>query len=357
MMTNSASRIVWIDWMKAASIMAVVLYHTNMLPEVTTLSYILCLPAFFFTAGMFADDSLSFGAYFRKKTVRLLIPYVCFGLLAWLAWLFVGRYYGADAETQSAWYEPLIGMLCGTSNSLHHNAPLWFLTCLISLEWLYFALSRCRLAIGWQIVVLSILAVIGIVLGKEHIILPWGIATAMIMLPVYWLGRFLAPILKVVATSIPMRIVCLILLIGLLGLGAAYMCNPEIKISHTQVGNPLLFYIGVLSSIAVWFALAQIFMRMRAYKLFAFIGSETLWILGLHMPFFGAVKGVTMLMHVPLSFYNTIVGSLTLWTATFTVLALGLIPVCRLALEWIDACRKRAYPGKEQSPTSQDRSR
>lgn len=357
MTTNSSGRIVWIDWMKAASIMAVVLYHTNMTPDVSTLSYLLCLPAFFFTAGMFADDKLSFGAYFRKKTVRLLIPYVAFGLLAWLAWLFVGRHYGADAEAQAAWYEPLVGMLWGTSNKLSHNAPLWFLTCLIVLEWLFFAISRSRLSVGWQVVMALILAVVGILLGKWQILLPWGISAAMIMLPIYCLGKFMAPILKQEADFIPLRIVCLMLLVGILGLGACYLYNPAIKISMAKVGNPLLFYVGVLSVIAVWFALAQLFVRLRMYRLFSFIGGETLWILGLHMPFFGAVKCVAMLMHVPLSFFNTIGGCLVLWLATFIVLALGLIPVCRLVPGWTAACRKRACPDKAQSPVSQTPSR
>ena len=142
-MTKSSSRIQWIDWMKGASIMAVVLYHTNIMPEVKTLA-LLCLPAFFLTAGMFADDQLSFIDYFRKKTLRLLVPYIAFGLLAWVAWLFIGRHYGADADAQVAWYQPLINMLYGTSDRMSHNAPLWFLTCLMVLEWLYFAVSRCR---------------------------------------------------------------------------------------------------------------------------------------------------------------------------------------------------------------------
>ena len=124
-----------------------------------------------------------------------------------------------------------------------------------------------------------------------------------------------------------------------------------------KVGNPLLFYVGVLSVIAVWFALAQVFVRLRMCRVFAFIGGETLWILGLHMPFFSAVKAAAMMMHVPLSFFNTTAGCLTLWGATFTVLALGLIPVCRLAPGWIAACRKRACPDKAQSPTSPDPSR
>lgn len=353
-MTTNSSRIVWVDWMKAAGIMMVVLYHTNIVPQVKELAYILCLPAFFFTAGMFADETLSFVNYARKKSLRLFVPYLVFGLLAWLAWLLVGRRYGADADNMIAWYEPLLGMLWGTSDRLFHNAPLWFLTCLISLEWLYFALSRCRLSIWWQLLVLAVIAAIGVVLGKYGVVLPWGIVAAMIMLPIYWLGSVLAPALKQNASSLSMGAVVATLFVGLIGVAAAWLYNPDIKISVGRVGNPVLFYEGVIGVVAFWFALAQICTRLRLTALFAFIGTETLWILGLHMPFFGLVKGVAMLLHVPLAFFDTTLGCLTLWLATFSVLALCLIPVCRRALGWIGACRKRVFLDKAQSPTSQN---
>ena len=317
---TDTKRITWVDTMKAFSMLAVVLYHTNIVPEVKTMAYILCLPAFFFCGGCFADTQMSAGTFFRKKTLRLLIPYLIFSLLAWVAWVIVGRNYGADAETQTAWYEPLWGTLTGTSYSLFHNAPLWFLTCFMVLEWLWFALTRCRLAWWGQVGIMVILALAGIMLGRYHILLPWGITAAMVMLPVYWLGKVLFPMLKQWAAELPVWGLLVILLAGGVGTAIAYACNPDIKISTAQVGNPLVFYVGVLGVIAFWFALAGLCARIRITKLPALIGTQTLWILGLHLPFFGAVKGAALIAHVPLSFFDTTVGCLTLWLATFLVL-------------------------------------
>lgn len=317
---TEAKRITWIDAMKAFSMLAVVLYHTNIMPEVKTMAYILCLPAFFFCGGFFADATMSADTYFRKKTLRLLIPYLIFSLLAWVAWLFVGRNYGADADAQTAWYEPLWGTLVGTSYSLFHNAPLWFLTCFMVLEWLWFALMRSRMAWWGQIIVMVVLAGAGITLGRFHILLPWGLTAAMTMLPIYWLGKTLFPILKDRSSGLPVWKILLLLFAGVVGAGVAFYYNPDIKISTAQVGNPFLFYVGELGVIALWFALAALCDRLHLSKATSLIGTQTLWLLGLHLPFFGAVKGAALLLHVPLSFFDTTAGCLTLWLATFLIL-------------------------------------
>lgn len=41
-------RIEWVDYMKAFSIIAMVLHHTPITPEVNAFVYLICLPAFFF---------------------------------------------------------------------------------------------------------------------------------------------------------------------------------------------------------------------------------------------------------------------------------------------------------------------
>ena len=59
-------RITWIDYAKAFSIIAVVLFHTN-IPHIKSLAYILCLPAFFFISGLFIERSASAHIFLKKK--------------------------------------------------------------------------------------------------------------------------------------------------------------------------------------------------------------------------------------------------------------------------------------------------
>lgn len=60
-------RITWVDSMKAFSILAVVLYHTNITQEIRTAAYIVCLPAFFFVAGLFTNTKLPPFTFLNKK--------------------------------------------------------------------------------------------------------------------------------------------------------------------------------------------------------------------------------------------------------------------------------------------------
>ena len=136
------NRIQWVDSMKAFSIMAVVLNHTHIIAEIQIAAYLVCLPAFFFTAGLFANTQLSPKEFFLKKTMRLLVPLVIWGVITWFAWLCIGRKYGADANDCIVWWKPLQGMCYGDNRMMPHNPPLWFLYAMICMEWLYYAINR-----------------------------------------------------------------------------------------------------------------------------------------------------------------------------------------------------------------------
>lgn len=67
----SKERIEWADAMKAGSILAVVLYHTGIQADVKQMAYLLCLPAFFFVSGLFAQPQAGYSQYLRRS-LRLL---------------------------------------------------------------------------------------------------------------------------------------------------------------------------------------------------------------------------------------------------------------------------------------------
>lgn len=315
----SKKRIRWADGMKGGSILAVVLYHTGIQSDVKSMAYLLCLPAFFFVAGLFADAGMDVRAYFRRRTLRLLIPYLAFGILAWLAWLFVGRRYGSDAGTPAAWWEPLAGLFIGRSERLVQDAPLWFLPCLIVIEWLYYLIARLPSRWRWCAVILS--SVIGYCLGEVwQCRLPWGADTAMTLLPLYAAGHALRPwLLGLPSRTSPVRrillgvavIACIIV---------AWYYNTGIKLSQGRYGHPALFWMGEVSVVAFWYLFARGMGYMPVLsQLLCRIGRNTIWILCMHIPLFGAVKGMLLVFGVPLSFYGTNEGSLLLWAGSLIV--------------------------------------
>ena len=295
-------RIAWVDYMKAFSIMAVMLYHTNIMPEIKSIAYIICLPAFFFTSGMFANTQIPLWEFFRKRTLRLLVPYVIFGILSWIAWLLIGRKYGADTDIEIAWWQPLVGLLCGQVDKLTPNPPLWFLCCLICLEWIYYFLSRItRQAIRW--IIACLISASGCVLGYFGIVGYWEITAAMLVLPLYVLGAEYQKRFEKKNWSL-----WLLTTLGIFALGGillGYICNPNMHISTCQVGNPLYFYITLLAVISLWFVIARLIHSIGRSHILQFFGKNTLIILCAHIPLFGAIKGLCMICHVPLSFFET----------------------------------------------------
>ena len=114
-------RIKIVDYIKAFSILAVVLNHTPVSPQVHTIVYLVCLPAFFFTAGLFAHTQLSPKDFFLRKTNRLLIPFFFWGIVSWLFWLFIGRKYGSYVNETASWWYPLLGLISGKTEMLIQN--------------------------------------------------------------------------------------------------------------------------------------------------------------------------------------------------------------------------------------------
>lgn len=332
MMPNN-NRITWIDSMKAFSILAVVLNHTHIVPEIKTIAYIVCLPAFFFAAGLFANTCLSPREFFLNKTLRLLVPFVIWGGLSWLAWLFIGRKYGADAVEPCAWWEPLWGMLCGKTKMMMHNPPLWFLCCMIGLEWVYYALSRIRRkAIRWSIICL--LAGIGCcvsLMGRNWF---WELSAALIVLPFYAFAAENSAAIRerVVQTGSLFR--WMVFGVSLIGVYIGYRYNGDIALAETRIGNPLLYYLVFVSVVGLWMSVSLLLDKYHGIvRALQFIGQNTLLVLCAHVPVFGMIKGMALLCHAPLAFFDTTFGCLCLWVCTFVIL-LPMVPLLNRFCPW-----------------------
>lgn len=314
---QASNRISWIDTMKAFSILMVVLYHTDIMPEIKDLAYILCLPAFFWAAGLFVNTTQSPKAFFRHNTLRLLIPYVVFAILSWFIWM--GRNYGQTSEMQ-AWWKPLWGIVAGNVRLLPQNRPLWFLCCMISLEWIYYLVSRLRQS--WlQWIVIACLATIGCLSSAHFDYNVWEIFAACIVLPIYALGAKYKDFFLSYFNNCPLWTLLIILPCSIVGIWMGYTYNPAIKISVCEVQNPFLFYTTLFSVVAFWLSLSGLLDRLfGALRGLQYIGRNTLIILCAHIPLFSIIKGICMICHIPLSFFDTNIGSITLWVTSLICL-------------------------------------
>ena len=318
---TNRTRITWADSMKAFSIMAVVLFHTQIMPEIQTAAYLVCLPAFFFVAGLFTNTSLSLREFFEKKTLRLMIPYLIWGLLSWAFWYFLSSKYGSSVESEVPWWKPLVGMLYGRGADLIQNVPLWFLCCMMSLEWIYYGV--CRISQQWvRWIVIIGLGIVGCILAHKGQNWVWGITAALIILPVYAIGAEYKSFFKTQMSALSIYKITAILLVSLIGLWLGYTYNGNIALFESNIGNPILYYTTALSAIGLWLAVSLLLEKSKNHftQLIQYIGRNTLFILCAHMMLFGCIKGVAFICHVPIEFWRTTIGSLVLWVSTLILI-------------------------------------
>lgn len=318
-MTANNQRISWADSIKGFSAICVVLYHAAVQPEVKTLAYIVCLPAFFFVAGLFAHSDSTPGLFFRRKTIRLLIPYVIFGVLSWGIWMVLRHFGKEDAQTES-WWLPLWGIASGKVELLVQNRPLWFLCCMIGTEWIYYALCRVphksvRWFGSWLIAALGCVLAL---FGKTGI---WEITAAMLVVPLYVLGAEGRSFFLTRFTHLSYTRLAVLFIASVLAIGIGFFLNPTFHISTCQVGNPLFFYVTAFGVIGFWLTLGVMLDKcVGKVRWLSYLGQNTLIILCTHIPLFGFIKGVSMACGLPLSFYTTNIGSLTLWLSSLFLL-------------------------------------
>lgn len=324
------NRINWIDNAKAFSIMAVVLYHTPVMPQIRTICYLVALPAFFFVAGFFTNTTISPKDFFLKKTLRLLIPYVIWGVLTWLFWYFVSSKHSSSAANVVEWWTPLLGMVLGKGDMLYHNMPLWFLCCMISLEWIYYAICRISKQLFRWILIIGI-GVIGCVLsyvGQNWI---WEITAAMIILPLYAVGAEYKTFWKERMASLPFGALVLVLVCSLGGLWIGYTYNGDIRLIDSIIGNPVLYYLSAISAVGLWYTISLLIEKteLAFTHVLHYIGRNTLLILCAHIPTFSIVKGIAWFLHVPREFWLTTTGCIVVWICTLIILALLAYPIKR----------------------------
>ena len=102
-------------------------------------------------------------------------------------------------------------------------------------------------------------------------------------------------------------------------MGAKY--NANIGLHESYIGNPLIYYPSILSVVGMWGALSLLLVRYcGSLRGLSYIGQNTLLILCAHIPVFGMIKGIAMLCHIPLDFFETSLGCLCLWAGTFIIL-------------------------------------
>jgi len=322
-------RVKWVDIAKGIAVSLVVYGHFGTSDAAKSVIYAFHIPLFFFLSGLFFsfDKFPNYTSFLRKRSFQLLIPYLFFNFITYLFWLFIGRKFGNDISTNVNALKPIFGIVYGNASNLAHNVPLWFLTCLFSVENFYFLIFR-KTKKQQQFFLLVMIAVIAFINYKfNHVFrLPWGMDIAMSMLLFYGLGVSLKSEFldknrsKALLSALSIMSFLVVLIIAQL--------NGKIEVSDNYFGNYLYFLLGASAGIIFIVSLSMLITQVKIrYSLLSFLGFNSLIIFVLHLYSGSFIKAISFFVfHLPLSIYETPSVSLLLTFLSILVL----IPVVLL---------------------------
>ncbi|WP_396271273.1 acyltransferase family protein [Ideonella sp.] len=310
----TSDRKAWIDIAKALGIWLVVWAH---LPQgnlaVKAFFYTFHMPLFFFLSGYLLKPQ-SLWLTLQLGVRRLLLPYLLYALLAWACWLALAVWkqpalLQSDSLVPGYVLKPLLGVVYAvgdyTDSSLMINMPVWFLVGLYVMAAI-FALLLSTLSPLRALLACLCLATLPYALAQQGTDLLWSIDSALMALPFYALGHYLAgvsksPQARALAGRIgqgPGRAVwlCGALLAGAVTAAIAAH-NGRVDINLLQYGaSPFWFYAGGVSGIAMVLLLAVGLSALLRGDWLLTLSRGTIVILGLHSIVLGGLLSAMRLL-------------------------------------------------------------
>lgn len=281
----SAKRITAIDIAKGIGILLVVLghqidyFHAPM-PGAYPYIYLFHVPLFFFLSGMFFREQEGLWTCFRKKFMRLFVPY----LLANIFFFFVemvrvwnlGAAYDGDLGWRDLWLAcaglwPVLSML---------SRPTWFILVLFRITLIYKLIQMLAGGRKWIMAVLC--AAIGIA-GAIWAPGEYMLGQTMVALPFLCLGHVCGAemVEHKKIFSLPISVIGILLALPLLYL---ISLHQQTNIAVNVYDHPALMYAGALLGILAVLWLSKLIERLpNTTKLLSFVGRYTLSILIWHI--------------------------------------------------------------------------
>ena len=316
-MVNS-QRIEFIDLAKGVCILSVVLHHIGLdfvnIPGMLSMR----MPLYFVLSGLFFKDYGSFGAFVKKKTNRLLIPFLFFYLLGYVVYYSVNLVF-YNAQVYGVFDPMMVFSIFDRTVRNFFNGPIWFL---LALFWSNIIFCLISLYVKKEylraLIVLSI-GVAGYCLGHYRIFLPLMIDVSLSALPFFYLGYLLRRSSLLYPNAYDKYNI--FIAIGLYLLSAAidhYFACPRIWF-HFNVfyGNVLLAFLISATSVGAVLFLCK---TLGKLPLISYIGRYSIVFLCLHLLIY---RHLFLLFDETLLWHKCIVALLTI------LVCLGAVPLCK----------------------------
>lgn len=275
-------RIEFIDLTKGLCIILVVMMHVGGTFEGLAAGPALSsftMPLYFFVSGLFFKSYEGFASFFRRKTDKLLVPFLVFYIGSFLLMYGVSKALPGTFRLPVRWSELLL--VFRGHELIRFNPPIWFLVALFDCNILFYLVHYLRKKhVPAMFAATLLIGGAGFWLGKERIELPFYIDVAMTALPFYfagfWIRRynfFLFP---------HHRFDKLIPLFILLALGAMYFTATPLGMrTNNYPGNIFQVYVAAFAGI---FAIMLLCKQLRKAPVITYLGRYSIITLGIHGP-------------------------------------------------------------------------
>lgn len=226
-------RIQYVDLFRSVGIILMVMGHVGFGNIFDKFIHSFHMPMFFFISGyMFRKNKYPLKNYFLKKVKSLLIPYIFWGLISFVAW------------TAFKGFEPkyLRILFWDNTSGIAISGALWFLSALFISDFVFFLIQRIENKYI-NVLIIACIAIIGTVLSLVHKIkFPFALLQAFIGIGFMGIGFYLKIKNEKNSFLSNVRTPPLIVL-SIVGIIAS-MYNSEVNMRCSNYGNGLLFWIS-----------------------------------------------------------------------------------------------------------------
>lgn len=330
-MPEKKSRIEFIDLAKGFCILIVVFFHISRALEVSypldELTSKIRMPLYYILSGLFFKEYENFGGFLKRKTNKLIIPFLFAYICISSPYMFYKDYSLGLPLSSIANH-----ILLGVYHKNFINMVIWFLLSLFITSIFFYLIVIVSKRFGERKVMMLILlslaiGFVGVLLAYSRTRLPLYLDTSLTATPLYSLGYILNKHSNILRKSKIDRY--LLLIIPLMFLGA-YLVEGRCNFATNHYWtHPLLLYPSCMLAALAVILLAKL---IKHIPWVTYVGRYSVILLLFHEPVFYLVIKVLGHFHIGGGY------SFVLLTFAITcVILTGLIPICRKYLPYVTA--------------------
>ena len=238
------------------------------------------LPLYFFLSGCFYKTYNGFWDFFKRKTNKLLIPFIFWFLFSSL---FLPLLLACCEIVLFPQYQNIKDILVGFVYGKFLNSAIWFLLCLFWVNIMFYVISIIAEKFKktlMAIIILSVLAgLIGVTLGAFHIRIPFFIDSAFTSLPFFIFGYLMYRHSLIVESNKYDKWIPLILIVLLVLL---YFLSPYYSLKYNQRVNYQSFLLIYLCGFAGALCVVLLSKWIKRLTVFNYWGRYSIMILVSH---------------------------------------------------------------------------